>query len=71
MFLACLTFHRKKIRLRHLHTWTSSGSARDILNFYFLEKGLGIVSPSHFMYGFSTKCSPCHILLTDQISLCD
>ena len=24
-------------------------------NFHFLDKGLGIVSPTHFVYGFSTK----------------
>ena len=24
-------------------------------NFHFLDKGLGIVSPAHFVYGFSTK----------------
>ena len=28
---------------------------RDILNFYFLEKHLGIVSSPHFLYDFSTK----------------
>ena len=26
-----------------------------MLNFDFLEKGLGIVSPSHFVYDFSRK----------------
>ena len=26
-----------------------------MLNFYFLEKGLGIVSPPHFEYDFSRK----------------
>ena len=36
-----------------------------MLNFDFLEKGLGIVSPSHFMY-FSI-----YILLTDQVALSD
>ena len=30
-------------------------SSRDILNFDFLEKGLVIVSPQHFVYNFSTK----------------
>ena len=40
-----------------------------MLNFDFLDKGLGIVSPAHFVYVFSTKISSCHILLTDQISL--
>ena len=29
--------------------------SRDILNFDFLEKGLGIVFPTHFMYDFSRK----------------
>ena len=27
----------------------------DMLNFDFLEKGLGIVSPAHFVYNFSRK----------------
>ena len=27
----------------------------DILDFDFLEKGLGIVFPPHFMHDFSTK----------------
>ena len=26
-----------------------------MLNFDFLDKGLGIVSPAHFVYNFSTK----------------
>ena len=30
-------------------------SSRDMLNFDFFEKGLGIVSPPHFSYDFSTK----------------
>ena len=34
----------------------------------FLEKGLGLVSPPHFVYDFSRKS---YILLTDQISLSD
>ena len=40
---------------------------RDMLNFDFLEKGLGIVSSPHFAYDFSS----CYILLTNQISLSD
>ena len=36
-----------------------------MLNFNFSEKGLGLVPPPHFVYGFSRK------LLTDQISLSD
>ena len=39
-----------------------------MLNFDFLDKGLGTVSPAHFVYDFSKKCSSCYILLTDQIS---
>ena len=39
-----------------------------MLNFDFLDKGLEIVSPAHFVYDFQQKCS-CDILLTDQISL--
>ena len=29
--------------------------SRDMLNFDFLEKGLGIVSPLHFVYDFSRE----------------
>ena len=42
-----------------------------MLNYDYLEKGLGMVSPSHFAYDFSKKCFLCYILLTDQISLSD
>ena len=40
-----------------------------MLNFGFFDKGLGIVSPGHFVYDFQQKCSSCYILLTDQILL--
>ena len=30
--------------------------SRDVLNFEFLEKGLGIVSPPHFVNDFQEKC---------------
>ena len=40
-----------------------------MLNFDFSEKGLGIVSPSHFVYNFSKK--NISQILTDQISLPD
>ena len=40
-----------------------------MLNFGFLDKGLGMVSPAHFLYDFSTKMFLSHILLTDQMSL--
>ena len=45
-----------------------------MLNFNFSEKGLGLVSPSNFVYDFSRKIFlmlHCYILLTDQISLSD
>ena len=42
-----------------------------MLNFDFLEKGLGLVSPSHFMYDYSRKMCYSYILLPDQISLPD
>ena len=29
--------------------------SRDMLNFHFLEKGLGIVSPPHFVHDFSRR----------------
>ena len=43
-----------------------------MLDFNFSEKGLGLVSPPHFVYDFSKKkCFSSYILLTDQISLSD
>ena len=46
--------------------------SRDIFNFDFLEKGLGIVSSPHFVCDFPKKqCFSCYILLTDQILLHD
>ena len=42
-----------------------------MLSFNFSEKGLGLVSPPHFVYDFSRKCFSCYSLLTDQISLSD
>ena len=45
--------------------------SRDMLNFNFSEKGLGLVSWPHFAYNFSKKNFPFSILLTDQISLSD
>ena len=40
-----------------------------MLNFGFLDKGLGIVSLAHFVYDFQQKDFSCYTLLTDQISL--
>ena len=40
-----------------------------MLNFDILDKGLGIVSPAHFVYDFSTKYLSCYILIPTQISL--
>ena len=42
-----------------------------MLNFDFLENGLGIVSPANCVYDFSRKKISCYVLLTDQISLPD
>ena len=39
-----------------------------MFNSVFPEKGLGLVSPSHFVYDFSREMFSCYILLTDQIS---
>ena len=44
-----LAYNQNKM-LKTLDYWSI-----DMLNFYFLEKGLGIVSPPHFMYDFSRK----------------
>ena len=40
-----------------------------MLNFDFLDEGLGIVSAAHFVYAILTNFFLSHILLTDQISL--
>ena len=45
--------------------------SRDVLSFDFLEKGLRIVSLSHFVYDFSRKRFLCYNVLTDQILLSD
>ena len=33
----------------------SDGQSRDMLNFEFVEKGLGLVSPPHVVYDFSRQ----------------
>ena len=40
-----------------------------MLNFDFLDKGLKIVSPAHFVYDFSTKMFLMLYSLSEQISL--
>ena len=40
-----------------------------MLNFDFLDKGLKIVSPAHFVYDFSTKMFLMLYSLSGQISL--
>ena len=44
-----LTYNRNKL-FKTLQYWS-----RDVINFGFLDNGLGIVSLSHFGYDFSTK----------------
>ena len=45
--------HDKNKLYKTLNYWS-----RDMLNFCFLEKGLGITSPPHFVYDLSTKMFP-------------
>ena len=42
-----------------------------MLNFNFSEKGLGLVSPSHFAYDFSRKMFLMLHAINDQILLSD
>ena len=44
-----LAYNRNK-QFKTLNYWS-----RDMLNFDFLDKGLGTVSPAHFVYDFSTN----------------
>ena len=44
-----LVYNKNKL-LKTLHYWS-----RDVLNFDFLDKGLGIVFSPHFVYDFSIK----------------
>ena len=44
-----LAYNKNKLQ-KYLDYWS-----RDMLDFYSLEKGLGIVSPAYFVYDFSTK----------------
>ena len=46
--------------------------SRNMLNFDFLEKGMEVVTPPHFVCNVSKKkCYLCYNLLTDQILLSD
>ena len=45
--------------------------SRDVLNFNFPVKGLGLVYLTHICMVFQEKCFSCYILLTNQISLSD
>ena len=42
-----------------------------MLNFNFLEKNLGIVSPPHYVYNFFKKVFLILYFLTDKLSLTD
>ena len=44
-----IQYNRNKL-FKTLHYWS-----RDMLHFDLLDKGLGIVSPPHFVFNFSTK----------------
>ena len=58
-----LAYNRSKL-FKALHYWS-------VLNFNFLGKGLGIVSPAHFLYDVSTKMflTLCSIIWPNFISL--
>ena len=47
--LACKSFNKNK------QYKTLDHSSRDMFNFNFSEKGLGLVSSAHFVYDFSRK----------------
>ena len=57
-----LAYNKNKL-YKTLKYWS-----RDMLNFHFSEKGLGLVSPPYSMYDFQEKCFSSYILLTDQNS---
>ena len=44
-----LAYNRNKL-FKSLYYWS-----RDMLNFDILDEALGIISPAHFLYDFSTK----------------
>ena len=44
-----LTYNKNKLYK------TLDYASRDMINFNFSEKSLGLVSPPHFVYGFSRK----------------
>ena len=58
-----LVYNSSKL-FKALHYWS-----RDMVNFDFLDKGLGIVYPAHFVYDFSTKMFIMLYSIADQISL--
>ena len=58
--------YNKNILYKTLDNWS-----RDMLNFDFLEKSLGIVSPPHLGMIFPEIYFSCYILLIDQIPLGD
>ena len=65
-----LSYNKSKL-YKTLDYWS-----RDMLNFSFSEKGLGLVSPPHFVHDFPRKMfhmlhSIDHSILIDQISLYD
>ena len=60
-----LAYNKNKL-YRTLDYWS-----RDLLDFDFLEKVLGIFSPPHFVYGFSRKMFPTlHFINTPSFSVC-
>ena len=60
-----LSYNKSKL-YKTLDYWS-----RDMFNFNFLEKGMGLVSLPHFVHDFSKKWFSWYIQLTDQILLSD
>ena len=53
--LASIYFDSPQLSITNKLYKTLDCWSRDMLNIYFLEKGLEIVSPSHFLYDFSIR----------------
>ena len=52
--LVLIYFNSPELAISKLYK-TLDYSSRDVLNFNFSEKGLGLVSTPHFVYDFSKK----------------
>ena len=53
--LVSIDFNSPQLVIQSKQTVKNFRKSRDMLNFDFSEKGLGLVSPPHFVYDFSRK----------------